>query len=122
MESVKLIEKWEVDDELLQGQIAEFIQKLRKYLGCETCTSSIKPKTCKSCSDLYLIIEEYEEKAIALTKSKKGDEKPKHYEDMVINDNLIEIGEKKYPCSRGIDGSIIIDLKKYRKNDKRGDK
>ena len=54
---------------------------------------------------------------------KKGDVKPKHYEgDGEINDNLIKIGEKKYPCSRGIDGSIIIDLKKYRKNDKRGEK
>ena len=42
--------------------IAEFIQKLRTYLGCETCTSSVKPNTCKSCSDLYPIIEEYEAK------------------------------------------------------------
>ena len=30
--------------------------------------------------------------------------------------NKIKIGEKKYPYSLGIDGSIIIDLKKYRKD------
>jgi len=40
--------------------IKEFVKKLRKYLGCEICTSSGKPKTCKSCCDLYSIIEEYE--------------------------------------------------------------
>jgi len=53
---------------LVEGEnkklIVEFVEKLRKYLGCETCTSSVKPKTCKSCSDLYPIIEEYEEKLI----------------------------------------------------------
>ena len=42
--------------------ISEFVDKLRKYLGCETCTSSVKPETCKSCCDLYPIIKEYEAK------------------------------------------------------------
>ena len=44
----------------VQEVIPKFVEKLRKYLGCETCTSSGKPKTCKSCCDLYSIIEEYE--------------------------------------------------------------
>ena len=44
-----------------QKLISEFAEKLRKYLGCETCTSSVKPRTCKFCCGLYPIIEEYEE-------------------------------------------------------------
>jgi len=42
--------------------IEEFVEKLRKYLECEKCTSTGKPISCKACCDLYPIIEEYEER------------------------------------------------------------
>ena len=55
---------YEPTDVYLKEQeiISDIVEKLRKYLGCEICTSSVKPKTCKSCCGLYPIIEEYEKK------------------------------------------------------------
>ena len=58
MESVKLIEKWEVEDELLQGQIAEFIQKLKDL----PIWSSINNVFVVNQEFINNLIEEYEAK------------------------------------------------------------
>lgn len=57
-EKLKLLYRDQIRNEL----ISEFVKKLRKYLGCEKCTSTGKTVTCRTCCGLYPIIEEYEDK------------------------------------------------------------